>query len=305
MATYDLGDGVNIRYYARDRDGNLTDATVTLVITKPDGTTTGLVNQRTSLGTYDANTYVPTVVGTYGYTWNVTGAITDVSYGSFTVLNPGPAGYADLTLVKSQLGKITVDDRDEMIQAAIIAASRMIDTECGLWPGAFRADSVVSVRTFNLSDRIRQIRPPSYGVTGYYAPYAVARSAISVDAISTATGLIVASGTYASGVYTALVTAPATGPEGAPNLGEPIQYLMLPSSGLNGIDSIQVTARWGWPVVPPQIEMAARLLAARLYRRKDSPQGVITSADWGAVRVSRTDPDVHALLYSFMTPGFA
>lgn len=299
MPTYDLGDGVNLRHFVYDRDGNLTDSTVALIITKPDGSTTGVAVSRTALGTYDANTYVPLVSGDYRYKFAVSGAITDVSLGAFTVSDPAPAAYAELPLVKSQLGKITVDDRDEMIQASIMAASRMVDVECGLWPGAFRADTVVSSRVVELMGNVRAV-PHTYGM-------APSRSAIAVPPIASATGLVVGAGSMFSNTYSTWTAGTYVyGPAGAPNLGEPITWLGVPNAMLGQtIDSIQVTARWGWPTIPSQIEMATRLLAARLYRRKDSPQGVITSADWGAVRVSRTDPDVHALLFPFMTPGFA
>jgi hypothetical protein len=77
-------------------------------------------------------------------------------------------------------------------------------------------------------------------------------------------------------------------------------------TALNGtVDTLRITARWGWPSIPAEVEMATRLLAARLYKRKDSPQGVIASADWGAVRVSKTDPDVYALIHHLSIPGFA
>jgi len=299
MPQYDLGDGVNLRHYVYDRDGNLTDATVALTIIKPDGTTTGVTVQRTALGTYDANTYVPLVSGDFRYKFVVSGTITDTSLGAFTVSDPAPAAYAELPLVKNQLGKITTDDRDEMIQASIMAASRMVDVECGLWPGAFRADTVATARIVELAGNVRRI-PPGYG-------RAYVRSAISVPAIASTVGFAVGGGSMFTNTYTSWVAGTWTyGPAGAPNLGEPIQWLGIADATLSGgIDSIQVTARWGWPTIPAQIEMATRLLAARLYRRKDSPQGVITSADWGAVRVSRTDPDVHALLFPFMTPGFA
>jgi hypothetical protein len=299
MPTYDLGDGVNLRHLVYDRDGNLTDATVALTITKPDGTTTGVVNSRTSLGTYDANTYVPPVVGEYRYKWAVTGTITDVSIGSFTVSDPSPPYYSELPLVKSQLGKITNDDRDELIQASITAASRMIDVECGLWPGAFRADVVATTRVIELAGRVQLPR-----IRYSWAP--AARAIVSVDPIASLTGLAVASGYQYTGTYTALTAGTYfTGPPSAPNLGEPVTFLSVPSITISAVDSLQVTARWGWPTVPAQIELATRMLAARLYRRKDSPQGVITSADWGVARVSRTDPDVHALLFPFIAPGFA
>jgi hypothetical protein len=48
-----------------------------------------------------------------------------------------------------------------------------------------------------------------------------------------------------------------------------------------------------------------RLLAARFYRRKDSPQGVLGNAEWGFARVSRVDPDVEALISPFLIPVIA
>lgn len=57
-----------------------------------------------------------------------------------------------------------------------------------------------------------------------------------------------------------------------------------------------------WPV---RIQEGARLLAVRLYRRKDSPSGVEAFTDLGALYVQRNDPDVAMLLQlgSYMPPG--
>lgn len=291
MPTYDLGDGVNLRHLVRDRDGAATDATVALIITLPDGSTTGVTVQRTALGQYDANTYVPLVAGDYRYKWTVTGAVTDVAYGSFSVANPGPATYTTLPAVKASLGKVTVDDRDENIQLAMVAASRMIDAATGRWPGAFRADSAPSMRTFTTAGRVI----PS---TGYN------RIGVMVDDIASTAGVTVNLGTM--GGYYASLSSFSYGPENALAVGRPVEWITMAKTALLGtIDSIQVTARWGWPSTPAEVEMATRLLAARLYKRKESPQGVIASADWGAVRVSKTDPDVYALISHLSIPGFA
>lgn len=288
MPTYDLGDGVNLRYLATDRNGDPVATSITLTITRPDGTVDTVATVATVLGQYDAATYVPVATGDYSWRFVASGTITDVATGTFTVASQGPGQYAELPLVRSQIGKLTSDDRDEMIQAAILAASRMIDVECGLWPGAFRPDAVATVRTFDLAGRKR-----SRGLN---------RSSVVIDPVASATGLSVSAGYALSGVYTAWLNGTYVA---APQpYGEPITELLVTPTMLN-VDSIQVTARWGYPSTPSQIELASRMLAARLYRRKDSPQGVITSADWGAVRVSRTDPDIHALLFPFMSPGFA
>jgi hypothetical protein len=56
--------------------------------------------------------------------------------------------------------------------------------------------------------------------------------------------------------------------------------------------------------VPDEVVQATLLQAGRLYRRKDSPEGVTGSADWGMVRLPRLDPDVMALIEPYMLPGF-
>ena len=43
-------------------------------------------------------------------------------------------------------------------------------------------------------------------------------------------------------------------------------------------------------------QLAATMLAARLYRRRNSPDGVQAMTDAGAWYVARTDPDVARLL---------
>ena len=65
---------------------------------------------------------------------------------------------------------------------------------------------------------------------------------------------------------------------------------------------VRITARWGWPAVPEDITMACLLLASRLFSRKESPEGVLGSVEWGSVRVSRWDPDVEALVAPYVQP---
>ncbi|MFM9634747.1 phage head-tail connector protein [Streptomyces galilaeus] len=72
-----------------------------------------------------------------------------------------------------------------------------------------------------------------------------------------------------------------------------------------GGQRVRVTARWGWPAVPDEIREATALLTLRLFKRTDSPEGVLGSSEWGVVRVSRQDPDVYALIERYILPGFA
>lgn len=59
---------------------------------------------------------------------------------------------------------------------------------------------------------------------------------------------------------------------------------------------IQVTGVWGWPTVPEPVVQACLLLAARVFNRKESPQGVAGWGEFGAFRVRNSDPDVIELL---------
>lgn len=47
---------------------------------------------------------------------------------------------------------------------------------------------------------------------------------------------------------------------------------------------------------PDAVTLGATMLAARLYRRRNSPEGVATFTADGAVYVQRNDPDVAMLL---------
>lgn len=49
----------------------------------------------------------------------------------------------------------------------------------------------------------------------------------------------------------------------------------------------------GWP---EDLELGANMLAARLVRRRNSPDGVAALTDAGAVYIARTDPDIGMLL---------
>jgi hypothetical protein len=64
---------------------------------------------------------------------------------------------------------------------------------------------------------------------------------------------------------------------------------------------ITVTGTFGWPAVPPQINRAAAIIAAKLVQRKDAVQGVLgVGMDGSAVRIGSYDPDVQSLLGPFM-----
>ncbi len=70
--------------------------------------------------------------------------------------------------------------------------------------------------------------------------------------------------------------------------------------GQEDIATVQVTGVWGWSAVPAAVKQATIIQAMRIFKRLDSPLGVISSPDTGFFRVSnRIDPDVAMLLNSY------
>ncbi len=63
-----------------------------------------------------------------------------------------------------------------------------------------------------------------------------------------------------------------------------------------GEATVQIVGSFGWSAVPTDIKMASVILSARLWKRFDSVLGVAGFGDLGAVRVSRFDPDIEALI---------
>lgn len=67
-----------------------------------------------------------------------------------------------------------------------------------------------------------------------------------------------------------------------------------------GDATVQITGVWGWSAVPTAVKQATIIQAMRIFKRLDSPLGVISSPDTGFFRVSsRIDPDVAQLLNSY------
>ena len=60
--------------------------------------------------------------------------------------------------------------------------------------------------------------------------------------------------------------------------------------------SVQVTGVFGFSSVPTAIKQATIISALRLYKRLESPTGVLGFSDVGVVRVGRVDPDVERLI---------
>ncbi|MBW8087758.1 phage gp6-like head-tail connector protein [Streptomyces hygroscopicus subsp. hygroscopicus] len=192
--------------------------------------------------------------------------------------------YTDLATLKLALNA-TDSTRDDLLNMAIAAASRGIDRNTGR---RFWLDATASVRTYN---------PQGRTVCGDSGELLI------VDDIGSATGLAVAIGSVGTDYET--VTDYETQPDNALARGEPITGLLRPAGTWGrGVARVRITALWGWPAVPDEIAQATAIQALRLYKRKDSPEGILGSAEWGAVRMGRVDPDVYELTKHFVLPGF-
>lgn len=190
--------------------------------------------------------------------------------------------YGTLPALKERLG-IEADDttRDALLTSALASASRSIDRTCGR---RFWLDEVAVARVFRPSGRV------ACGPDG---------DVLLVDDIGDTAGLVVEAG--GPGAWSVL-GGWETQPDNAFADGRPVTGLLRPSGW--GPGRVRITTRWGWPLEPAEIVEASLIQASRLYKRKDSPEGITGSAEWGVVRLSRRDPDVWNLLEPYVLPGF-
>jgi hypothetical protein len=195
--------------------------------------------------------------------------------------------YALLSDLKSRL-QITDTTRDTELQGKLTTASRDIDRDTGR---RFYLDGSASARVFN--PRNRQV-PTAEGMK------------LLIDDVGDITGLTVEVGTTINNAWSTITTGYETGPENALVRGDPVTWLLrayIPWV-YYPLQRIRVTAVWGWPTVPDQIKEACLLRAARLFKRRESPDGTVGAGDFGVIRVGRYDPDYDGLIQPFVIHGF-
>jgi hypothetical protein len=284
MTTYDLGDGVNLEHYVYDRDGALTDATVAISVTKPDGSAfTAPAISTVSTGRFRAATFEPDAAGTWHYQWTISGTVTDVAAGSFVVRAVPARGYCSIPDLREHFGDSDSRLTESLLARAINAASRAIDQHCGR---RFWQDPEVQVKVFRPAD-----------------PYEA-----TIDDISTQTGVIVKTDDDADGTYESTwdaedwqlepLNAGTDGP--AAHAWWTLVALDAPFPTHSRRPLLQVTARYGWSDVPHEVEEACLLRAAAIFKRKEAIFGVAGFNGFGEVRIGRNDVDVVALLHPYV-----
>jgi hypothetical protein len=196
-------------------------------------------------------------------------------------------GYATLAQAKTFLSIIDSVD-DTLLESLIESASRSIDRIANR---RFYIDAAASARKYRASSPVF----------------------LFTDDISGTTGLIVKIDEDGDGIFETTLTLDSDyvmDPLTAPSLNRPFTQITIVSNintfpifpGLfsNGLrPGIEVTAKWGWPAVPDDIETACLILTADLYKRKDSPGGVLGLGDLGAIRMSPLGRDITAMVRAY------
>lgn len=172
-----------------------------------------------------------------------------------------------------------------LLERALNATSRGIEDFCGR---RFWLDPVVQTLTFDVE------WPDLLLLEG-------------LDEIGSTTGLIVKTDTSGNGTYATTLTLGTDfrlGPKDAAAHGPAYAWRRLEILKkttthwfMVGEDNVQVTARFGWTLVPDGVEQACILRAAQIFKRRESISGVAGFDGFGVVRISRSrDPDVAELL---------
>ncbi len=147
----------------------------------------------------------------------------------------------------------------------------------------------------------RTFEPAATPTTRIYR--ATSYGSLTVNDFSTTLGLVVKTDDSDSGTYDTtwvIDTDFIVEPVNALGEGRPYNKLIAIGRGFplwNRRPSVQITAAWGWSAVPAPVFQAALILGARLFKRRNSPEGVIGGFQEFGLRISRhEDPDVVRLL---------
>jgi len=192
-------------------------------------------------------------------------------------------GYCTLAQIKASAG-ITDTVDDELLELAVEAASREIDSACE--------------RQFFQTATTRIYTPRDSFVTEI-------DDLVSLTTLKTSSA---ADGTFDT-TWTATdyqlepLNSLAGGIVTPANQIRAVGDYTYPISG--GEATVQVNGTFGFDAVPTQITQATVLLGARIFKRNDSPLGVAGFGDIGVIRVGRLDPDVEAMIMPFKKVRFA
>ncbi len=208
-------------------------------------------------------------------------------------------GYCSLADVKASL-RITDNVDDSLLELAVESASREIDSACErvFYPTATtriyapdndfvcNIDDIVSLTTLKTSSNADGTFDTTWAATDYQLE---PLNGIA-GGILTSQNIIRAVGSY---------TFPVAGTYAAPVQGS----YAIPANGATA--TVQVVGTFGFSAAPTAVKQATVILASRIFKRNDSPLGIAGFGDMGAIRVSRLDSDVEALIAPYKKMRFA
>lgn len=129
MTTYDVGDAVRLQTEVRNPDGTLTNATMAIAVTKPDGTAASpSAPSNVSTGVYQSTVTVDQA-GLWTYVWTASGAVVGVDNGQILV-QAARALVAPVEDLKAHL-RITVTTQDAMLREVLTAVTDIMEPVVG------------------------------------------------------------------------------------------------------------------------------------------------------------------------------
>jgi hypothetical protein len=188
--------------------------------------------------------------------------------------------YCTLSDLKTSLGIEDIQD-DTSLEAAIMAASRMVDDYTGRF---FYKDGTTAAPV------IRYYTAQDWWTTNV-------DDIIHISEIATDDNF--------NQLYTTVWANDdyLVEPVNNPRRGWPYTRLLAIGAYIfpyNLPQSVRVKGVWGWSAVPQEVQMATKIQASRLFVRRQSPFGIAGSPELGTIRLSsRLDPDVEILLRPF------
>jgi hypothetical protein len=188
--------------------------------------------------------------------------------------------YCTLSDLKTSLGIDDIQD-DTSLEAAIMAASRMVDDYTGRF---FYKDGTTAAPV------TRYYTSQDWYITNIDDAYYISEIATD-DNFNQTYSTVFATSDY------------MVEPVNNPRRGWPWTRLLAIGRFIfpyNLPQSVRVKAVWGWSAIPNEVQMATKIQASRLFVRRQSPFGIAGSPEIGTVRLgSRLDPDVEVLLRPF------
>jgi len=187
--------------------------------------------------------------------------------------------YTTRAVVKTYLGiPSATSSEDDPIDAAIDAAEQEIDNYTG-----------------------RSFVVPGSATAKVYRP--MDDRVVLVDDIAQTTSLVVKTDTADDGAYDTTLTITSEfvleGNVTPYRIIRRVDGSTFPRYMSNRA-TVEVTAFYGYGMaIPKAIVQASTVLGARLYQRRSSPLGFQAGLEGDAVRISRIDPDVRALLSGY------